>query len=257
MARAFDEPDAVYGLVARSAVLAPDGHVDQVQPAPRGEICRWHAITADDVVFSFKTLKEKGHPQFRLSLRDVVEAVAHGPLTVRFEFKGNQTRDLPQIVATLPILSSAFYTAAALRPSSLEPPLGSGPYAIGDFKQGTFVSYKRRADYWAKDLPVNRGRFNFDEVRYEYFRDRTPTRRLEGGAFDFREEFTAMDWTTGYDVAAVKEGRLIRLDPARPTSVRGAGVLHQYAAGKVHRPARAQGAQLCLRLRVDEPQSFL
>jgi microcin C transport system substrate-binding protein len=96
--------------------------------------------------------------------------------------------------------------------TTLEPPLGSGPYRIGDFKQGAFVNYKRRDDYWAKDLPVNRGRFNFDELRFEYYRDRTAAlESFKAGAFDLREEFTARDWATGYDIAAVKEGRLLLL----------------------------------------------
>ena len=124
-------------------------------------------------MFTLKTLKEKGHPQYRLALRDVVDAIADGPHTVRYVFKGKQTRDLPQIVATLPVLSATYYATRTFDVTTLEPPLGSGPYAIGDFKQGTFVTYKRRPDYWAKDLPVNRGQHNFDEVRYEYFRDRT------------------------------------------------------------------------------------
>ena len=101
----------------------------------------------------------------------------------------------------LPILSKAYYATREFDQTTLEPPLGSGPYKIGDFKQGAFVSYKRRDDYWAKDLPVNRGRFNFDEVRYEYFRDRTAAlESFKAGAFDLREEFTARDWATGYDI---------------------------------------------------------
>ena len=108
--------------------------------------------------------------------------------------------------------------------TSLDPPLGSGPYAIGDFKPGTYVTYKRRPDYWAKDLPVNRGRFNFDELRYEYYRDRTlELEGLKSGDFDFREEFTSIDWATGYDIPAVKDGRLVRLMHARraPSGAQG------------------------------------
>ena len=112
----------------------------------------------------------------------------------------------------LPILSKAYYATREFDQTTLEPPLGSGPYRLGDFKQGAFVSYKRRDDYWAKDLPVNRGRFNFDELRFEYYRDRTAAlESFKAGAFDLREEFTARDWATGYDIAAVKEGRLLLL----------------------------------------------
>jgi microcin C transport system substrate-binding protein len=131
---------------------------------------------------------------------------------VRYTFTGQQTRDLPQVVAGLPILSKAYYATREFDQTTLEPPLGSGPYVIGDFKQGTFVSYQRRPDYWGKDLPVNRGRFNFDELRFEYFRDRTAQlESFKAGVFDLREEFTARDWATAYDIAAVKENRLLRL----------------------------------------------
>ena len=125
---------------------------------------------------------------------------------------GTETRDLPLVAAALPILSKAYYATREFDQTTLDPPLGSGPYRLADFKQGAFVSYKRRDDYWAKDLPVNRGRFNFDELRFEYYRDRTAAlESFKAGAFDLREEFTARDWATGYDIPAVKEGRLILL----------------------------------------------
>ena len=224
MTRAQDEPDAVYSLVAGSAEVAPDRMSVVFKLRPEAKFADGTPITADDVVFTFNTLKEKGHPNFTLSLRDVVKAEAIDPQTVRYEFKGVLIRDLPLVVAELPVLSKAFYTKHPFDQSSLEKPLGSGPYEIGAFKPGTFVSYKRRPDYWAKDLPVNRGRFNFDEVRYEYYRDRTlELEGLKSAAFDFREEFTSMDWATGYDIPAVKEGRLIRLimPDQRPAGAQG------------------------------------
>ncbi len=224
MARAFDEPDAVYGLVAASAEVAPDGHSVVFKMRPEAKFADGTPVTADDVVFSFTTLKEKGHPNFMLSLRDVVKAEALDPQTVRFEFKGDLIRDLPLVVAELPILSKAYYTAHPFDQTSLDRPLGSGPYAIGDYKPGTYVSYKRRPDYWAKDLPVNRGRFNFDELRYDYFRDRTlELEGLKAATFDFREEFTSIDWATAYDIPSVKEGRLIQLTTPdeRPSGAQG------------------------------------
>ena len=158
----------------------------------------------------------------------------------------------------LPVLSKAYYTTREFDQTTLEPPLGSGPYKIGDFKQGTYVTYKRRDDYWAKDLPVNRGRFNFDEVRYEYYRDRTAElESLKAGAYDLREEFTSRDWATAYDIAAVKEGRLVRAHAARREPVGRAGLLPQHAPRQVRRPARAQGARLRLRLRVDQQEPLL
>lgn len=224
MTRALDEPDAVYGLVAASAEVALDGKSVTFTMRPEAKFADGTPVTADDVVFSFETLKQKGHPNFGLSLRDVVKAEALDPHTVRYEFTGDLIRDLPLVVAELPILSKAYYTARPFDQTSLDKPLGSGPYEIGAYKAGTFVSYKRRADYWARDLPVNRGRFNFDELRYDYYRDRTlELEGLKAGSFDFREEFTSIDWATGYDVPAVKEGRLIRLTmpDERPSGAQG------------------------------------
>ncbi|HEU0058898.1 MAG TPA: extracellular solute-binding protein [Hyphomicrobiaceae bacterium] len=212
MTRATDEPDAVYGLIARSAELAADGKSVTFRLRPEAKFADGSPLTADDVVFTFTTLKEKGHPSYRVLLRDVVEAQAPDPATVRYVFTGTQIRDLPLTVAGLPVLSKAYYGSRDFEQTTLEPPLGSGPYKLGDFKQGTFVSYRRRPDYWAKDLPVTRGRFNFDEVRYEYYRDRTAAlESFKAGAYDLREEFTSRDWATGYDVPAVRQGRIVLL----------------------------------------------
>ena len=212
MTRAYDEPDAVYGLVASTAELAPGGSGVTFRLRKEAKFADGSPLTAADVVFTFNTLKEKGHPLYRLQLKDVTKAEAPDPLTVRYTFTGTQVRDLPLVVATLPILSKAYYGAHAFDQTTLDPPLGSGPYKIGTFKQGAFVSYQRRDDYWAKDLPVNKGRYNFDELRYEYYRDRTAElESLKAGAYDLREEFTSRDWATAYDIPAVRQGRLIRL----------------------------------------------
>jgi microcin C transport system substrate-binding protein len=212
MTRATDEPDAVYGLVAESAELAPDRTSVTFRMRPEAKFADGTPVTSADVAFSFEVLKTKGHPNIRGQLRDVAGATALDAHTVRFDFKGGLTRDLPLVVATLPIFSKAYYATREFDQTTLEPPLGSGPYKIGDYNQGAFVSYRRRADYWGKDLPVNRGRFNFDEVRYLYFRDRAAELlALQAGAFDLREEFTAVSWVTGYDVPAVKAGKLLRI----------------------------------------------
>jgi microcin C transport system substrate-binding protein len=224
MTRALDEPDAVYGLVAESAELAPDGKAVTFGLRPEAKFADGSPVTADDVVFSFEKLKEKGRPEYTLSLRDVEKAEALDAKTVRYTFKGERTRDLPLIVAELPVISKAYYTEHPFDQTSLDRPLGSGPYEIADFKPGTYVSYKRRPDYWAKDLPVNRGRFNFDQLRYDYYRDRTlELEGLKAGTFDFREEFTSIDWATSYDIPAVREGRLVRLvmPDERPSGAQG------------------------------------
>jgi microcin C transport system substrate-binding protein len=212
MVRAHDEPDAVYGLVARSAQVASDRSWVIFRLRPEAKFADGSALTAEDVVFTLNVLKEKGHPIYRVQLKDVGKVEALDPHTVRYSFTGTQTRDLPLVVAGLPVFSKAYYTTHEFDQTSLEPPLGSGPYKIDSFRPGAYVSYKRRDDYWAKDLPVNRGRFNFDELRFEYYRDRTAElESLKAGAFDLREEFTSRDWVTGYDIAAVREGRRVKL----------------------------------------------
>ena len=224
MIRALDEPDAVYGLVAHSAEVALDKKSVTFFMRPEARFADGSEVTAGDVVFSLNILKEKGHPAFRLQLRDVERAETPGKLTVRYFFTGENTRDLPLIVAQLPIFSKAYYTTHPFDKTTLEPPLGSGPYTIGKFKQGTFVTYRRRPDYWGKDLPVNRGRNNFDELRYEYYRDRIAEfEALKANAFDLREEFTSKVWATQYDIPPVRDGRLIRetLPDDRPSGAQG------------------------------------
>ncbi|MFZ0848109.1 MAG: extracellular solute-binding protein, partial [Hyphomicrobiaceae bacterium] len=224
MTRAADEPDAVYGLVARSAELAADRKSVIFRLRSEAKFSDGSPITADDVAFTFATLKEKGHPNYRVLLRDVSQVGVVDPGTVRYSFTGTQIRDLPLTVASLPILSKAYYATHDFEQTTLEPPLGSGPYKLGEFRQGAFVSYRRRVDYWAKDLPVTRGRFNFEEIRYEYYRDRTAAlESFKAGAYDLREEFTSRDWATGYDVPAVRQGRiaLMTLPDENPSGAQG------------------------------------
>lgn len=220
-----DEPDSVYALVAESAEVADDKRSVTFRMRPEAKFADGTPITSEDVTFSFKMLKEKGHPgAFQIPLRDVVSATAIDPHTVRYDFKGDLVRDLPMMVASLPILPKAWWSTRNFEATSLEHPLGSGPYKIVDHQQGRYVVYKRRDDYWAKDLPINRGVYNFDEVRYDYFRDRNVAlENLLAGSFDFREEFTSQNWAMSYGVPAVRDGRIQRavLPDGSPSGVQG------------------------------------
>ncbi len=209
MVPAADEPDAVYGLIAESAEVADDGLSVTFTLRPEARFSDGSPITADDVVFSFETLKEKGHPLFNQQLRDVVRAEAIDPQTVRYTFQGDLVRDLPLTVAGLPVLSKTYYADKAFDGTTLEPPLGSGPYLVDDFAQGRTIVYRRNPDYWASGLPVNKGRWNFDKIRYEYFRDRTAgMEAFKAGTYDLREEFTSKVWATEYDFPAIRDGRV-------------------------------------------------
>jgi microcin C transport system substrate-binding protein len=211
MVRAMDEPDAMYGLVAKTVEVAADKKSAAFDLREQAKFADGTALTAEDVCDSFRLLKTEGHERIRITIHDVKACEVQSPTKVRYQFEGENTRDLPLVVAGLPIFSKAYYQTHDFSKSTLEPPLGSGPYKIGPFRQGQYVTYVRRDDYWGKDLPVNRGQYNFDEVRYEYFRDRTAElEALKAGILYLREEFTSRDWATGYNIAAVKGGRLIK-----------------------------------------------
>lgn len=225
MVRAQDEPDAVYGLVAKTADVAPDRMSVTFTLRPEAKFADGTQITANDLVFTLGLLKSTAtRPQYSQPLHDVVKAEALDPETVRYTFQGKLVRDLPILIAQMPVLSKAYYTANPYEETSLKPPLGSGPYRIKTFNSGSSITYERRNDYWAKDLPVNKGRFNFDEVRLDYYRDRTiELETLKSGNFDFREEFSSLAWATQYDIPAVRDGRLIKalLPDRRPSGAQG------------------------------------
>jgi microcin C transport system substrate-binding protein len=211
MIRAFDEPDAMYGLVAKSADVGADRKSVSFELRPEARFADGSALTAEDVCDTFRLLKTEGHERIRITIRDVKDCQILSPHGVKYNFEGDNTRDLPLVIAGLPILSKAYYQTHDFTQTTLEPPLGSGPYKIGPFRQGQHVTFVRRDDYWAKELPVRRGQFNFDEIRYEYYRERTAElEALKAGILDLREEFTSRDWATQYDISAVREGRLVK-----------------------------------------------
>lgn len=224
MERAMDEPDAVYGLVAKSADVADDGRSVTFALRTGAKFSDGTPMTAEDVQVSFQLLKEKGDPRIALQLAKVEAVDVVDAQTVRFRFT-ESNRDLPLIVATgVPVFSKAYYEKVDFSKTTLEAPLGSGPYQIADFKPGRYVTYKLRDDYWGRDLPVNKGRFNFGELRYEYFRDRTAEfEALKSNEFDLREEFTSKVWATQYDVPPVTKGWLVKesLPDDRPSGAQG------------------------------------
>ena len=231
MMPAADEPDAVYGLVAESAEVADDGKSVTFHLRPEARFADGTPLTADDVVFSFDTLKTKGHPIYHQTLQDVIKAEALDPQTVRYTFTGDLVRDLPLTVAMLPIFSKAYYSSRPFDETTLDPPLGSGPYLVDSLAQGRTIVYRRNPDYWAKDLPVNRGRWNFDKIRFEYFRDRTAgMEAFKAGFYDFREEFTSKVWATEYDFPAIRAGKVKKeiLPDETPSGTQG--LLPQHAA---------------------------
>jgi microcin C transport system substrate-binding protein len=211
MTRANDEPDAMYGLAAKSVQISPDKLVYRFRMRPEARFHDGSKLTAQDVAFSLTALKEKGHPLIVVQLRDMLKAEAPDDATVVVTFAENRARDVPLYVAGLPIFSKAYYTTRPFDETTLDTPLGSGPYKVGKFEVNRYIEYERVKDWWAADLPVNRGSYNFDTVRYEFYRDRDVAfEGFTGKNYLFREEFTARIWATRYDFAAVKDGRVKR-----------------------------------------------
>jgi microcin C transport system substrate-binding protein len=209
MARASDEPDAMYGYAAKSVRISADKLVYRFTMRPEARFHDGSKLTAQDAAFSLNMLKEKGHPLIVVQLRDMVNAEAPDDATLVVTFAPKRARDVPLYVSSLPIFSKAYYASHPFDESTLDTPLGSGPYKVGNYEVNRFIEYYRLKDWWAADLPVNRGSFNFDTVRYEFYRDRDVA--FEGFTaknYLFREEFTARIWATRYDFPAAKDGRV-------------------------------------------------
>jgi microcin C transport system substrate-binding protein len=211
MERAFDEADARYGYAASSVRISKDGLTYRYRIRPEAAFHDGTKLTAHDVAFSLNTLKEKGHPILRHLTRDMRSAEAADDEVVVVQFAEKRARDVPLYIAAMPIFSRAYYSKRPFDESTLDIPLGSGPYKVGRFEPGRFIEFDRVKDWWGENLAVNRGRNNFDTVRYEYYRDRDVAfEGFVGKSYLFREEFTSRIWATRYDFPAIRDGRVKR-----------------------------------------------
>lgn len=209
MVGSLDEPQSVYGLIAKNALVAPDRSWVEFEMRPEARFHDGSPITADDVVFSFETLTTKADPSYRITYDQIEKVEKLGERKVRFTFKDKTKRELPVIAATMPILSKAYYTNHDFTVTTLEPPLGSGAYKITKVNQGRSLTYERVKDYWGAKLPVNVGQYNFDTVRQDMYRDEiVALEALKAGEYDFRQENVARLWATGYEGTALREGRM-------------------------------------------------
>ncbi len=219
-----DEAFSEYGLLAET-VRVPDDR-SWVEFKLRDE-ARWHdgkPITADDVIFSFNIMVEKGRPFFRFYYGSVERAVKLGPKTVRFDFKPGENRELPLILGQLTVLPKHYWATREFDATTLEPPLGSGAYRVKSVEANRSIVLERVEDYWGKDLPVNVGTNNFEVIEFEYYRDtQVAIEAFTGGRFDFRRENSSKAWATAYDVPAVKNGliKLEEFDHDRPAGMQG------------------------------------
>ena len=212
-----DEIGSAYGLLAESLEYPEDRSWVIFNLRPEARFSDGTPVTAEDVVFSYQLFLEKGLPEFRYVLAQQVEsAEILGPHRVKYTFKADfPKRDLPQRVGGLPVFSKAHYQAnnRDLEASSLEPFLGSGPYVLAEMDVGQTLIYERDADYWGADLPINKGRNNFDRLRVEYYADyNSAFEGFKGGSYTFRNEASSKIWATGYEFPAIKKGWAIKTE---------------------------------------------
>lgn len=211
MARAADEPDAMYGFAASDVAISADGLTYRFTMRPEARFHDGSKLTAQDAAFSLNILKAKGHPLITQQMRDFVAAEAIDDATLVVSFAPKRARDVPLFVAGLPLFSKAYYAKQPFDESTMEIPLGSGAYKVGPFESGRYISFDRVKDWWGASLPVNIGAYNFDTVRFEFYRDRDVAfEGFTGRNYLYREEFTSRIWNTRYDFPAVQDGRVKR-----------------------------------------------
>jgi peptide/nickel transport system substrate-binding protein len=214
MARNFDEPFSLYGLVAESIETPPDRSWVVFRLNPKARFSDKTPVTAADVLFTFELLKTKGKPSYRSWFGKVRSATAPDAMTVRFDLASGEDRELPLILALMPVLAKHAVNPETFEQTSFAPILGTGPYVVGEVKPGESITYRRNPDYWGVDLPITRGLANADEVRFDYYRDANGLfEAFKGGLYDVRSEDSPTRWTTGYDFPAVRDGRVVR-DPS-------------------------------------------
>lgn len=209
MVESADEPFSEYGLIAETVEMPKDRSWVAFNINKKARFHDGTPVTAEDVVFSFDILRTKGLPMFRYYYGNVDKAVAEKPMRVLFVFKPGDNRELPLILGQMPVFSKKYWQNRDFSATTLEPPVGSGPYKVAGFETGRYVVYERDPDYWAKDLPPVRGFYNFDKIRYDYYRDATvAVEGFKSGAFDLRVENEAKKWVSAYEGFSEKNGMI-------------------------------------------------
>ncbi len=225
---------------------------------PRARFSDGKPVLAEDVLFSWELLRDHGRPNHRQYYSKVAKAEALDALTVRFDLAGANDRELPLILGLMPILPKHAIDVATFEETSLTPMIGSGPYRVTAVKPGASVTFTRNPDYWGRDLPINSGLFNFDEIRFDYFREANGYfEAFKRGLYDYRVETEPLRWHDGYDFAAARDGEVIRETSENRIAAadRISGVQHPPSGLLRHpRPPRADAV---VRFRMDQPQLLL
>lgn len=220
----LDEPFTEYGLLAETIEKDPANQWVRFTLRPQARFHDGQPVTANDVAFTFNALMEHGAPGYKAYYADVDKVVVESERQVRFDFKHSHNRELPMILGQLPVLPAHWWAERDFSKTTLEPPLGSGPYKITQVEAGRQLSFSKVADWWGKDLAVNRGFYNFAKVQIDYYRDNTVAlEAFKAGQFDFFLEMSSKNWATAYDTPAIKDGRLIKEELANrnPAGMQG------------------------------------
>ena len=210
MVWAIDEPDAIYGSLAQSVTISADRNRYRFALRPQARFRDGTPVTAADAAFSMKLIRDEGHPQLSMDLRDLEDAVVIDNQTVELVFNGKQSdRAILSVAMSVPVLSSRYYAEHTFADSALTPPLGSGPWKVGRVELGLFIEYERDAEYWGKDLPFAVGLDHFDTLRIDFYAERQAAfEAFKKGNVTWREEFTSKVWATEYDFPAIDDGRV-------------------------------------------------
>ena len=211
----MDESGSRYGYLAASIELASDRSWVIYHLRPEACFHDGSPVTAEDVLYSFHTLIEKGAPHYKSYYENVTKAEALSPHAVKFTLDAKANRELPMILGEFPVFSKTFMEKHGFEKADLTPPLGNGPYKVGAFKAGHYVTYDRVKDWWGENVPANKGRYNFDHIRYDYLRDEhVAFEAFKNHTFDFRVEGIAKTWATGYNFPAAQSGKVKKLEVA-------------------------------------------
>ncbi|MEO1398332.1 MAG: ABC transporter substrate-binding protein, partial [Pseudomonadota bacterium] len=209
MVRAWDEPSAIYGLLAKDVTVSQDRNIYRFTLRPEARFHDGTPLTAADVVASYLLLKKDGHPDIVVQLRHLTDAVALSDTVVELRFDGQQSDRAILTASLLPVVSKAFYEANDFTKTTMEPPLGSGPYRVGNLRAGAFIEYNRDPNRWARDLAVTKGQYNFEIIRLEFFQDgQAAFEAFKKGDILFRQEFRASRWATEYNFPSFNDGRV-------------------------------------------------
>lgn len=224
MVQSYDEAFSMYGLLAETIERADDNSSITFNLNPKAVWDDGKPINADDVVWTFNTLQKDGQPFYRAYYADVASVTADSPTKVTFTFKTKGNRELPLIIAQMPILPKHYWADKKFAETTLTPPVSSGPYKVSKVTAGRSIEFTRNADWWGYNLPTNKGRYNFDKITYTYYRDQNVSlEAFFAGEFDLQQENIAKQWQTAYTAPAVKDGRIIKkeIENTRPVGLQG------------------------------------